>query len=61
MKVVVVALAAVLFIAACPERKEAIDKVGGAPKEMVDTAKERIGKAEDKLQGNAEAAAQASE
>ncbi len=44
---------------ACPDdaRKDAVNAVGGAPKDQVDVAKERLGKAEDKLQRNAAAAA----
>ena len=50
---VVVALAAT----ACPDRKETIDTVGGAPKAQVDIAKERLEKAEDKLGARAAEAA----
>ena len=60
MRVVVVVML-FSFLAGCPERKEAIDQVGGAPKAQVDNAKERLGKAEDKLQQNAAAADAAKE
>ena len=43
---------------ACPEeRKAAVEQVGGAPKDQVDVAKERLERAEGKLQENAAAAA----
>lgn len=45
------------FAIACPERKEAIDQVGGAPAAQVDVARERLQRAEQKLEGNAGAAA----
>jgi hypothetical protein len=49
-------------LSGCPEeRKEVTDKVGGAPKEQVDVARERLNKAEDKMQQNAAAAAAATE
>lgn len=45
--------------AACPDdkRADAVNAIGGAPKNQADMARERLGKAEDKLQGNAAAAA----
>lgn len=49
------------ILAGCPERKEVIDQVGGAPKAQVDQARERLDKAEAKLQENAAAAAAAVE
>jgi hypothetical protein len=52
---------ATLPLAGCPEREEAINKVGGAPKEQVDIARERLNRAENKLQDNAAAAAAATE
>lgn len=56
-------LALVSALAACPDdqRKDAINAVGGAPRDQVDVAKERLGKAEDKLQSNAAAAAAATD
>jgi hypothetical protein len=56
---VIIALSATLM--ACPERKEAIDTVGGAPKAQVDNAKERLDNAEAKMQQGAAAAAAAQE
>lgn len=56
----VLAVACVAAVsAACPDdkRKDVVDAVGGAPKNQADVARERLGKAEDKLQGNAAAAA----
>lgn len=58
--VVALAIVAVAAIsAACPDdkRADAVNAVGGAPKNQADIARERLGKAEDKLQGNAAAAA----
>jgi hypothetical protein len=55
-----VALASIsTLLPACPDdkRADAVDAVGGAAKDQADVAKERLGKAEDKLQGNAAAAA----
>lgn len=57
----VTSLLVLAFLTGCPDRKEAIEQVGGAPKAAVDEARVRIDKAEAKLQGNADAAAAASE
>ena len=56
-------LALVAALAACPDdqRKDVINAVGGAPRDQVDVAKERLGKAEDKLQDRAAAAAAATD
>ena len=63
MKVTLVSLLLVTALAAagCPERKEVIDQVGGAPKAQVDEARRRIDKAEDKLETRAAEAAAATE
>ena len=57
------ALAFAVVLPACPDdkRQDAVDAVGGAAKNQADFAKERLGKAEDKLQGNAAAASAATE
>lgn len=49
----VVALAA----SACPQRKDAIESIGGAPKALVDVARERLGKAEQQIEKRAAEAA----
>lgn len=56
-------LALTAALTACPDdkRADAIDAVGGAPGNQADMARQRLGKAEDKLQGNAAAAAAATE
>ena len=56
--VVVGLVGAVGALAACPEeRKQVTEEVGGKPKEQVDVAKERLNRAENKMQENAAAAA----
>jgi hypothetical protein len=54
-------LVVVAAMSGCPDREETINKVGGAPKEQTDIARERLDKAETKLQDNANAAAAAQE
>jgi len=43
-------------LAGCPDRKEVIDQVGGAPAQQVDIARQRIDKAEANLQKQGAAA-----
>lgn len=50
-------IALALGCAACPERQELIDQVGGAPGAQVNDARVRLDKAEQKLEQNAAAAA----
>ena len=47
----------ILATAACPDREQAVDTVGGAPGRQVDDARIRIDRAENKLKQNADAAA----
>lgn len=49
----------ILVTTACPDRKEVIDTVGGAPGRQVEDARVRIDRAEVKMQQNADAAAAA--
>jgi hypothetical protein len=57
--VVLAVLAFAAVLPACPDdkRADAIDSIGGAPGNQADMARQRLNKAEDKLQGNAAAAA----
>jgi hypothetical protein len=55
--VLVVALAG----SGCPDRKETINAIGGAPKAQIDEAQKRLDKAEAQLQKNAASAAAANE
>jgi hypothetical protein len=58
---VVLAGVVVVVAAACPAVKEKATEVGGAPHAQVDLAKERVDRAEKKLEENAAAAAAVTE
>lgn len=60
--IVVTSLLALALLSGCPEeRKELIEEVGGAPKRQVDVAKERLDRANDKVNERLEEALKANE
>lgn len=61
MKLLCALAVVVVAVAACPDRKEAIDKVGGAPKNEIDQAQARLHADEQKFQKQAQQANDAHE
>ena len=56
-----VILAAAFVMSGCPDRKELIEEVGGAPKRQIDDAQDRVDAASQKIEDRLKRAQDAAE